>query len=302
MVGVVTESSKFDAATATAKTNVNCAAIAPFYYEIGNQNAAVLISGSTGDGSVGRKTNVAISSSSQWMFGAYVLQKLNGVVDPVSDKFLKLSSGYSTFGNTSCSSSSTVLACQTTASNSTYTVGNDNKFYYSGGHFQKWGVDNNLGALTNAQLVAEYRTYLGSDLNFTFASPQLSGGITTNAETYALFLRKMMSSQLLMGAALGKNAICTLPSNCPDNSVSSPVPLAWTYSYGHWVESDATGDGSFSSPGLYGFYPWISADKKYYGIISRSFTGSGTNELAAGWASHLCGKAIRKAYFSGVVQ
>jgi hypothetical protein len=30
----------------------------------------------------------------------------------------------------------------------------------------------------------------------------------------------------------------------------------------------SVGDGAFSSPGAYGFYPWISTDKHYYGIIS----------------------------------
>ena len=33
------------------------------------------------------------------------------------------------------------------------------------------------------------------------------------------------------------------------------------------------GDGAFSSPGAFGFYPWIDSSKSYYGIISRQQTG-----------------------------
>ena len=29
------------------------------------------------------------------------------------------------------------------------------------------------------------------------------------------------------------------------------------------------GDGAFSSPGLFGFYPWIDAGKTYYGVLAR---------------------------------
>lgn len=80
------------------------------------------------------------------------------------------------------------------------------------------------------------------------------------------------------------------------------MALAWNYSYGHWVEADATSDGSFSAIGNFGFYPWISSDKKYYGIISRYNTSTGVNDMSTGWASYLCGKAIRKAFISGVAQ
>ena len=34
---------------------------------------------------------------------------------------------------------------------------------------------------------------------------------------------------------------------------------------GHWVEED----GAYSSPGLYGFYPWIDHAQAWYGVIAR---------------------------------
>jgi hypothetical protein len=63
------------------------------------------------------------------------------------------------------------------------------------------------------------------------------------------------------------------------------------------VEDDAAGDGSFSSPGAFGFYPWIDAARKHYGIVARY-------ELSSDAYLHsvLCGQPIRKAFLSGVPQ
>ena len=69
---------------------------------------------------------------------------------------------------------------------------------------------------------------------------------------------------------------------------------------------DATGDGSFSSPGLYGFYPWIDASKRYYGIVAREDTNpaglSGPAATSNYWQSVLCGQAIRKGFLTGEQQ
>jgi hypothetical protein len=72
------------------------------------------------------------------------------------------------------------------------------------------------------------------------------------------------------------------------------VPEAWQYSYGHWVETD----GSFSSPGLYGFYPWIDASKTRYGLIARKASDHLVGPAAdtSYWHSVECGRAVRKAF------
>jgi hypothetical protein len=68
------------------------------------------------------------------------------------------------------------------------------------------------------------------------------------------------------------------------------------------VEDDPTtnGDGAFSSPGAFGFYPWIEASKNYYGVISRQ-AGSGNGEQE-GYASAQCGRLIRHAWDPGAQQ
>ena len=62
----------------------------------------------------------------------------------------------------------------------------------------------------------------------------------------------------------------------------------WKYSIGHWVERD----GTFSSPGAFGFYPWIDKDKKWYGVVARYETGN----VLAYQKSVVCGRAIRNAW------
>jgi len=61
-----------------------------------------------------------------------------------------------------------------------------------------------------------------------------------------------------------------------------------------------SGDGAFSSPGAFGFYPWIESNKRYYGVISRYATANG--EIQNGLASSQCGHALRTAWETGVQQ
>jgi len=109
----------------------------------------------------------------------------------------------------------------------------------------------NLGALDNAALATELRRVLGTDIGLSYTQPQLAGGVRTSATNYAVFLRKILNNQLKIAALLGSNATCTNPATCA-TAVSTPVPntLSWSYSMGHWVETDpSSGDGSFSSAG-----------------------------------------------------
>ena len=180
------------------------------------------------------------------------------------------------------------------------TPANIGRFAYDGGHMQKHASlvspGMGLGAMGNAALAAEIRRVLGTDIGIEYTQPQLAGGIRTSAADYAIFLRKILAGQLRISALLGSNATCTNPATCP-TAVNSPIggSLSWHYSIGHWVEDDpASGDGSFSSAGAFGFYPWINADKTLYGIVARLSVAGG------GEASALCGVRIRKAWETGV--
>lgn len=85
-----------------------------------------------------------------------------------------------------------------------------------------------------------------------------------------------------------------------------PANESWSYSIGHWVETDpAAGDGAFSSAGAFGFYPWIDAGKTWYGIVARKQTPQGQDtdrSLGEGYRSAQCGRLIRKAWMTGSAQ
>ena len=308
-VGSATPTSQLDdatrtqaaSATATSTTNA-CASIAPFYWEVGDKTRLL------GSGSVdkpGSATSytatslMAIASASKWLYGTYVAERRNGQPTPEDVQFLTFSSGYSQMPLAGCARTDTVGSCAERDSNGQQNPGTVGKFDYNGGHMQRHASlanGMNLGALDNAALAAEMTRVLGADVSLAYSQPQLAGGVFTNAKNYAAVLRKLLAGQLHMGGLLGSHAVCTSPTTCA-SAVYSPFGGGFHYALGHWVEDDAaTGDGAFSSAGLFGFYPWIDASKTYYGIVSR-FDASGAG---AGAASQACGARVRRAWMTGV--
>jgi hypothetical protein len=165
---------------------------------------------------------------------------------------------------------------------------------------QKHASINGMGAMKNSALTAALSSQLGSDVVVNFSQPQLAGGGVGSADTYARFLRKLLDGQLRLGSMLGSSAVCANPATCgTDKALYTPMPQDedWLYSLGHWVEADPlVGDGAFSSLGVYGFYPWIDAERTYYGVLARDSAPNGARRSA------LCGRQIRKAWATGVVQ
>lgn len=301
-------SERMDAATQTAQNNPYCVAVRPFYWEIGDQKAA-LASASVGGTAYGANTTMPIASASKWVFGAYVAQLHEGHLTAADIAALTMNSGYTHFDESSCirllqpiQDAETVNQCFQSSNskgglNSDYEANHLNHFYYNGGHFQQLAVSLGLGSLTNASLQTAVQTQLGSDFGFTYGTPQLAGGVNTSAANYAIFLRKILSQQLAIYGLLGAHAVCTDLSSC-STAAYTPAPAneAWNYSLGHWVESDPlVGDGAFSSAGAFGFYPWIDQTKTYYGVLARKA------EPGSGFESASCGRLIRKAWLTGRV-
>lgn len=293
------------AAKRTAETNTSCTSLGNFYWEIGNVNS-ILASGSTGSQNIVRTTMLPVASASKWMFAAYVFEYRSSSPSTIDKKFLKMSAGYNSFASTSCGSSGdggdTVGDCQTYNTNDDYTAANDGKFFYGGGHYQKWAVDNGMTLMSSTALTAEYRRLLGSDVAVTFVRPQLAGGITASAAVYTTFLRKLISKQLRLGNSLGAEPTCTVPGSSGCTAVSSPITTGLHYSFGHWIEDDPGADGAFSSPGLFGYYPWIDSTKKFYGVIARADISQSGEGIGAGQASMMCGRKIRAAFRTGIAQ
>ena len=285
------------AVTGTIATNALCTAIPSFYWEIGDASGP-LLSGSVGTG-FGATTKMNIASASKMVFGAYVIERFKADLTKMDPSLMRMLGGYTGFVYDTCLGSTTVSACEGAAKNATVTPADVGVFYYSGGDFQSYAAGAlGLGGDTNAQLATDIKSLVGTELAFTYTSPQLAGGINTSASDYAAFLRKVLAGNLALHDHLGENPVCTLPGqSCP--AVYSPAsPSAWHYSYAHWVEDDpASGDGAFSSAGAFGFYPWIDATKTYYGIVARYSLDSGAYLQSA-----QCGAVIRKAFVTGTVQ
>lgn len=293
------------AATTTAQSASNaCAAIAPFYWEYGDRDQG-LANGSVdkaGSASVTADSSMEIASASKWIYGAYVAERRAGALTAEDIQYLNFRSGYTNFPVNGCAGTDTVAACEAAGDNGVQNLAHVGKFYYGGGHMQKHASlaspGMNLGAKGNAALMAEVNGALGT--TFAYSRPQLAGGVFTSAKGYAVFLRKLLGNQLKMSALLGSNPVCTNPATCAD-ALYTPVPgHDFHYSLGHWVEDDpVSGDGAFSSPGAFGFYPWVDADKAHYGVIARFEVQAGGGE---GFSSAQCGQLIRKAWATGTAQ
>jgi len=290
--------SSYAATAATASNNALCKAIAPFYWEIGDYRG-IITSGSIGG--VFRTTVMSVASASKMIYGAYVAELRTLTSTDIN--FLHFTSGYtgiSDSGGSSCPSSlspDTINQCLTQPGYSTVTPDNVGVFYYSGGH-----MENHASQLTalGPVVVTSLGPTIGSTLgvaSLRYTEPLMSGGMYGTAADYAAILQRIVGGQLKFNTLLGTSAVCTQHSKTC-NAGFSPIPEAWHYSIGHWVEDDpaSNGDGAFSSPGAFGFYPWIDATKTYYGEIARQGAQGG------GFPSAQCGRLIRRAWMGGVEQ
>jgi len=239
-------------------------------------------------------------------------------------KFLTFQSGYTNFD--SCGVLQSVDECLAAAGRNGGTNGDVvaatvDHFFYNGGHLQQLASTIGLGSDRNAKLASDLKTVLGAALAFTYTQPQLAGGVRTSAKDYALFLRHVLDGTYPHALALlGTHSVCTHPgtdcptaiyspvnqSNVPDSPATTPNDVSneqWHYSLGHWVEDDpAIGDGAFSSPGAFGFYPWIEAGKTTYGVLARvDMANAGSNDISkiSSISSVRCGRLIRKAWLTG---
>jgi hypothetical protein len=300
---LVSESSRITAASITAESHAQCKRIAPFYWEIGNANGS-LVSGSVGS-SFNANTTMYIASASKWLYSAYVVEKKNGELNQTDIAQLNFTSGHDQFKR--CLPNDTVRSCAANSANSTQSPQSIGKFFYNGGHMQVHAVNTmQRGALANASLAAEIGSVLGLDnALFSYRQPQLAGGAHTNAAVYASFLKRLLKGNFYLSKLLGAHAVCTSPRACGATALSSPFPDNETplYSLGHWVEDTRFSDGAFTSPGLFGFYPWIDAKKTHYGIVARATaTGITSNDplLQPYTQSMYCGRLIRQAWQSGI--
>jgi hypothetical protein len=307
--GTPTLAQRIAAAQSVAASDSDCQQIRPFYWEIGDASGAQASGSFAGPLlTIESDTKLAIASASKWMYGSYVVQSKAGVLSDDDVKFLNFRSGYTNFSH--CGSDTTVSSCldvegRDGGTNGDYVADNDGYFVYSGGHMQKHAsMNERLAGLDADGLATEMRRVLGTGIAMSYSGPQLAGGVETTAGDYALFLRRILDGTLSYErAALGTHPVCVDPETCSTAKFTpSPEGEQWHYSIGHWVEDDPeAGDGAFSSPGAFGFYPWIDASKTWYGVISRLSLVS-DSDVSVAVDSVRCGRAIRAAWLNPASQ
>lgn len=292
----------------TAVSNLLCSPrlLGAYYWEIGRTSGEVAsgkVSAWGEPNAVDADTRLSIASASKWVYAAMVVERDGDV--PAARRHLNLTSGYSNFRTSNCPIEGTVAQCEPGSRSISEAV--SRVFHYDGGHMQRHAIDTGLGPLNAAGLSSELAAVLGPDVGMSYIQPGLAGGVETSARQYGAFLRRMLdgaTAPLQMGALLGSNPVCTLPGDDCNASRLTAIPEAWHYSIGHWIEDDPvttpTENIAFSSPGSFGFYPWIDATRTTYGMLARqtkAFTGADE-----GYASVKCGRLLRLAWVTGIPQ
>ncbi|SER06407.1 hypothetical protein SAMN04488038_11513 [Solimonas aquatica] len=305
--GAQTQSTRIAAARNAALNQKACQKIQPFWWEVGDGTGLIVGEGSPqSETTYARSTGLLIASASKWWFGAYVAELHGGVLTAADLQATRMLSGYRNESYTSCTRSNaatqaalTVGQCFQAGINDRQTPGSIGYFYYDAGHLQKYAaLDLGLGSANSAQLGTELNARLGSELGTAFDSPQPGGGGLSDAAHYAVFLQKLLRGTLKLSSLLGSNSVCAwedhstpVPAKKSCTAQYTPVPTSmhWRYSIAHWVEDD----GSYSSPGAFGFYPWIDASRQFYGLLVRE-----DHSLSAYVDSAACGRLIRQAYLN----
>jgi hypothetical protein len=328
------------AAKATAANNAQCKSpniTNAFYWEIGDKSGA-LVSGiqpsSTGTtldpegNQISPSTSLwSIASASKWVYSSYVVEVRTAATilaetpasNPYDIPFLNFTSGWVFLGNypptsLTCTDTNTVDQCLAGIPNDPVApdaaaVG---AFWYDSDHLEEHAsLIMGQGGDMVTDMATSVLTALGTDLNFVYTDSIFAIGIYTTSDDYALFLRNILNGTYQMSRTLSAFPVCTNSTVPGCNAVPGESPIAnasnsaeaWHYSLGHWIEDDPTvGDGSFSSPGALGFYPWIDKTSTYYGVLAREVPTADLGTAYDGYQSAVCGRLIRQAWMSGVEQ
>lgn len=309
------------AAAKVASSDPSCTSLTPFYWEIGDKTGKQGSgTGGTGATKTSASTLMPVASASKWVYASSVIEAQKGVLSADDVAALTMRAGYTNFSDCSSNAGTTVSSCLAAAgrqggTNGDYVSSTAGQFYYGGGHMQVHALNRGWGSDTTDALTTALHAVSGMPArSFSYTNVQLAGGLGTNATTYALFLRHVLDGTLAQtAAALGQHAVCAHANGSDCSGVLfSPINQSrpggpndisddsWHYALGHWVEDDpTTGDGTFSSPGKFGFYPWIDQSKTWYGVLARYDLANSMSLDATKMpynTSRLCGRKIRQAW------
>ena len=293
------------AALDTARNSASCTPLGNFYWEFGNR-AGPLYGVSRGTG-VSATTVMPIASASKWLYaGAYVQSKGYANLTLDEKKRLNFTSGSIDENSTLCGDAGTTVSdCYGAAyKDVSYRPLQNGRFFYNGGHMQKLALDD-IGARRGTGLLSVMdwlNARLGTTLPESDSDVAVAGGFTASAVHYRAFLSKLINNQYELSSLLTADSVPAWPGG-PGVSFTPWSGGEAHYGLGHWIEGETVNGvwtvTGHSSPGAFGFYPWVSPARSRYMILARSRQLFGDEE---GEKSRVCAQAIRKAYESGVAQ
>lgn len=272
-------------ATGAAQLYADDAGTYSFYWEIGNANG-LLAAGAIGPTVYTGTTVMALASATKWLTGIVALETTN----PADSDwpYLNFTSGYTNM-TVSCNAADTVNVCCARNSNNVIDPAYVGVFNYGPGHLENFGkLRMGLGTQDVTALAATWNTALGSS-GIGFNTPTLASGAYTTPNAYGRILQRLLRGEFAMWDYLDRYVV---PASVPAGVVNTPAPRdePWRYSVTHWIEPD----GTYSSPGAFGFCPWIDASKTWYGIVAQqngAFAAGGI-----GIQSAVIARSIRNAW------
>lgn len=133
---------------------------------------------------------------------------------------------------------------------------------------------------------AEARSYAVPTRQLGALNPLVSGGLRLTTAEYARLLQLVFHQGTRGGVTLGTPALYEaqarepFPSATVGDSPMRDVGLPYRYGLAAWLECDtpATGCAVLSSPGAFGFTPWLDRDAGYVALLAMEQSG-GTAEI-----------------------
>ncbi|MEP0219388.1 serine hydrolase domain-containing protein [Parasphingorhabdus sp.] len=250
--------------------------------------------------------NVLIASASKWYTGATIMRLVDKGLMDLSDnpqdylsfwtsdpsdqrsqitleQLLSFTSGFNAEPNTvSCvgDGAITILQCVQQIYDSGLGSDPGTGFYYGPHHMHVAAAmaEQATGLSYNDIFRREVANPLGFSQVTRFATPSASnpraaGGAFSNASDYALFLRA-----LLDGSLMAEPDVFFKDYTSAVEFLSRPAGAGgdWHYAFGAWLECDeanfvpSCADAQiYSSPGSFGWTPWIDRRNGYFALIAR---------------------------------
>ncbi len=117
-----------------------------------------------------------------------------------------------------------------------------------------------------------------------------SGGIHSTAADYSKFLRALLAGDAFndLNGFIEDRTANTVFNYRPDGVEENG--LDWHYAFGFWIECDSVpfdpecnNKPTVSSPGAFGFTPWVDLERGYWGVIA--FEGGGESSFRPSFES-----------------